>query len=124
MVEAKRLVRLKSTPEMREKIMRSIDWSRVDAMTEDEIEADLARDPDAALPLTEAEGKAIWLQGTRKRMGLSQTQFAERFHIPIGTLRDWEQARREPEGAAWAYLLVIAYETEAVVRALKDWPGP
>src|SRR3954447_26933065 len=124
MAEAKRLVRLKSAPETREKILRSIDWARVDATTEEEIEADLANDPDAASPLTEAEGKAIWLQGTRKRMGLSQPQFAERFHIPIGTLRDWEQARCEPDGAAWAYLLVIAHETEAAVRALRDWPGP
>ena len=116
-------VRMTWTPELEREVMASIDWDKVHAMTEEEIETAIADDPDAS-PLTETEGMALRLQAIRKRMGLSQSQFAERFHIPVATLRDWEQARREPEGAAWAYLLVIAYETEAVVRALKDWPGP
>jgi len=33
--------------------------------------------------------------------------FAVRFHIPIGTLRDWEQGRAEPDQAERAYLKVI-----------------
>jgi putative transcriptional regulator len=32
----------------------------------------------------------------RKRTGLSQSAFAERYHIPLATLRNWEQDRREP----------------------------
>ena len=54
----------------------------------------------------------------RHKLGLSQAVFAQRFRIPLGTLRDWEQHRREPDQAARAYLEVIAREPEAVGRAL------
>jgi putative transcriptional regulator len=49
---------------------------------------------------------------------MSQSEFAKTFHIPLGTLRDWEQHRREPDQAAQAYLNVIAREPDAVRRAL------
>jgi putative transcriptional regulator len=62
---------------------------------------------------------AIRLQIIRKRMNLSQTQFAEQFHIPVATLRDWEQARRQPDAAVWAFIQVIDHEPEAVLRALQ-----
>jgi putative transcriptional regulator len=115
----KKLIRMTVTPDMHDQIKRSIDWTRVDAMTEEEIERDLASDPDAASPLTEAEGQAIRVQIVRKSTGLSQPRFAERFRIPLGTLRDWEQARSAPDGAAIAYLRVIEREPNAVVRALE-----
>jgi putative transcriptional regulator len=54
----------------------------------------------------------------RRALGLSQDEFAARFHIPLGTLRDWEQGRKEPDAAARAFLVVIAREPEAVQRAL------
>ena len=50
---------------------------------------------------------------------LSQEEFAASFHIPIGTLRDWEQGQKEPDAAARAYLRVIAREPEVVRRALE-----
>ena len=54
----------------------------------------------------------------RQRLGMSQEEFAQRFRIPIGTLRDWEQHRAEPDQAAKAYLVVIERDHEAVERAL------
>src|SRR3984893_6639396 len=42
----------------------------------------------------------------RRALGLSQEDFAARYHIPLGTLRDWEQGRAEPDQAARAYLRV------------------
>jgi putative transcriptional regulator len=51
-------------------------------------------------------------------LGLSQAEFAERCQIPIGTLRDWEQRRSEPDQAAQASLKVIAKDAEFVRRAL------
>jgi putative transcriptional regulator len=54
----------------------------------------------------------------RWELGLSQSEFAEAFSIPLGTLRDWEQHRREPDAGSQAYLEVIAREPEAVRRAL------
>ena len=43
---------------------------------------------------------------------------AQAFRIPIGTLRDWEQHRAEPDACAKAYLAVIAAEPDVVRAAL------
>lgn len=55
----------------------------------------------------------------RRALKLSQQEFAAQFHIAIGTLRDWEQNRAEPDGAAKAYLKVIAREPDVVRRVLE-----
>jgi putative transcriptional regulator len=49
---------------------------------------------------------------------LSQEDFAAHHHIPIGTLRDWEQGRKEPDAAARAYPRVITREPDVVRMAL------
>ena len=54
----------------------------------------------------------------RRHLRLTQDEFSRRFGIPQGTLRDWEQGRRRPEGPARAFLLVIQHEPKAVERAL------
>ncbi len=111
-------VRTTVTPEMHQDIIRSVDWDRVSRMTDEAIAEDIARDPDA-MPFTDADGVALRVQLIRKRLSLSQAQFAAQFHIPLATLKDWEQGRRQPEAAAWAYLRVIEGEPAAVRRALK-----
>jgi putative transcriptional regulator len=55
----------------------------------------------------------------RRALGISQEDFAARYHIPIGTLRDWEQGRVAPDQAARAYLTVIARDPEGVRQALN-----
>ena len=50
---------------------------------------------------------------------MTQEAFAARYRIPVGTLRDWEQGRAEPDQAACAYLTVIAREPDVVLNALK-----
>ena len=55
----------------------------------------------------------------RFRLGLSQQEFAARYQIPIGTLRDWEQHRSEPDAPARAYLKVIAADPEWVAEKLE-----
>ena len=55
----------------------------------------------------------------RRALGLSQEELSARFHIPVGTLRDWEQGRKEPDAAAYAYLQVIGRNPSAVIEALK-----
>jgi len=54
----------------------------------------------------------------REALQLTQEEFSARYHIPIGTLRDWEQNRKPPDQAARAYLRVVAREPEMVRRAL------
>jgi len=58
------------------------------------------------------------VRSIRRRLKLTQDEFSRRFGIPQGTLRDWEQGRRRPEGPARAFLLVIQHEPKAVERAL------
>ena len=60
----------------------------------------------------------------RAKLGLSQSVFAAKFGIKEGTLQDWEQRRRKPEGAARVLLMVIAREPEAVRRALAPRRPP
>jgi putative transcriptional regulator len=59
----------------------------------------------------------------RERMRLSQPRFAAMLGISVGTLRNWEQGRRKPEGPARALLRVAAAHPEAVLDALSR-PGP
>jgi len=54
----------------------------------------------------------------RRALALTQEEFAARYHIPVGTLWDWEQGRSEPDQPTRAYLKVIAHEPAAVERAL------
>jgi len=60
------------------------------------------------------------VQKIRKSLKLSQAQFAAKFGLPPATVRDWEQNRRKPEGAARVLLQVIKKEPEAVSRALES----
>jgi len=90
-------------------------------MTEAEKHAAALSDPDAQ-PLTEERMKRMrrtpQARVIRRALGLSQEEFAMRFHIPLGTLRDWEQGRKEPDAAARAYLVVIGRIPAAVSEAL------
>jgi putative transcriptional regulator len=99
------------------------DWARVDAMTEEEIEANALADPDNP-PLT-AEQLARMQpvpnpKQIRQRLRMTQEQFAARFHLRVGTVRDWEQGLKEPDSAAKTLLRVIDKNPEAVIRALES----
>ncbi|MDA1276694.1 MAG: helix-turn-helix domain-containing protein [Verrucomicrobia bacterium] len=54
----------------------------------------------------------------RKKVAMSQSEFAEHFGVSVRTVQDWEQGRRVPGGASRAFLIVIDREPEAVHRAL------
>jgi len=58
------------------------------------------------------------VRALRERLGLSQEAFAERFHLSLRTVQDWEQRRRVPEGPARVLLQVIERDPKAVERAL------
>lgn len=55
----------------------------------------------------------------RRQLGLTQEQFSERYHIPLDTMRNWEQGRREPRGAARILLLVIQAHPDLVEHVLR-----
>lgn len=56
----------------------------------------------------------------RRALELTQEEFAARYHIPLGTLRDWEQGRSEPDQPTRAYLTLIARDPDYVNRALNE----
>jgi putative transcriptional regulator len=91
-------------------------------MTDEEVLAAALSDPDAQ-PLTGADMKRMkrtpQVKVIRRAFGMSQEEFAQAFRIPVGTLRDWEQGRVEPDHAARAYLKVIARNPKAVREALE-----
>ena len=79
-------------------------------------------DPDAQ-PLSAADLKRLrrtpQTKIIRRALGLTQEEFAARYRIPLGTLRDWEQGRATPDQPTQAYLTVIARSPEGVQQALE-----
>jgi putative transcriptional regulator len=96
-------------------------------MTDEEVYAAALSDPDAQ-PLTKKDFARMKhtprAKIIRRALRLTQEEFASRFHIPLGTLRDWEQGCCEPDQTAQTYLRVIANDPEAVERALQPKPIP
>jgi len=79
-----------------------------------------------AQPLSQADLKRMkrtpQAKIIRRTLELTQEEFAERYHIPLGTLRDWEQGRAEPDQPTRAYLTVIARDADRVNRILNSKP--
>ena len=98
------------------------DWQRLRAMSDAEVEAAASSDPDAQ-PLTGGQLARVRrvprVKTLRRALRLTQEEFAARYQIPLGTLRDWEQQRAEPDQPARAYLKAIAGDPEGVRRALQ-----
>ncbi len=62
--------------------------------------------------------RARLIRKTRTDLGLSQVEFARRFRVPVGTLRDWEQARATPPDFAIAYVRVIGQHPDMVAKVV------
>lgn len=90
--------------------------------SEADIETAAASDPDNP-PLTPESAAQLRpvprVKTLRRALGLTQEEFAARYHIPLGTLRDWEQGRSQPDQPARAFLAVIARAPEEVAELLK-----
>jgi putative transcriptional regulator len=101
------------------------DWARLDAMTDDEVVAAAASDTDAQ-PLTPGQlsrmRRVSRVKVLRQRLGMTQMQFADAFHLPITTLRDWEQHRSTPDAPARALLMAIERDPDVMRRLLADAP--
>jgi putative transcriptional regulator len=62
----------------------------------------------------------IDVKAIRAVTGKSQADFAASYHIPVGTIRDWEQARRQPDAPARALLSIIKADPAGVERMLAS----
>ena len=97
------------------------DWKRLAELSDEAAEAGARSDPenppldDTALSSMKRMPRVAVI---RRALHLTQQEFSARYRIPLGTLRDWEQGRSEPDQTSRAFLHVIAAEPEATARAL------
>ena len=63
--------------------------------------------------------KSVDVKAIRSQLGMTQVEFAQQFGFSLGTLRNWERGHRRPEGAARAFLTVIARQPDLVISALR-----
>jgi putative transcriptional regulator len=94
-----------------------VDLAKVDATTEEDIRRHMREesyDPDEAVH----DEDTISPSAIRKRLGMSQRQFAETIHVPVATLQNWEQGRTPMDPSARALMTILAREPEAALRAL------
>ncbi|MFM7524211.1 MAG: helix-turn-helix domain-containing protein [Betaproteobacteria bacterium] len=91
-----------------------IDHRRVDATTELEIAQQQAEDEAEAIL-----DAAKFARRVRRRLGFSQAEFAERIDVSLDTIRNWEQGKRYPTGAAKALLKILDKAPEAALAALN-----
>ncbi len=92
-----------------------VNTERVDNTTEEEIAQHAAEDEAEAL-----QEMAAYVQRIRHRLEMTQIQFAGEMGVSLDTLRNWEQGRRYPTGAAKALLRILDREPEAALSALRD----
>jgi len=74
---------------------------------------------DASLGPAEVMVPLIDVRSLRERLGTSQEAFAQRYFIPLRTLQDWEQHRREPSEAVRVFLFAISTDPKGVERILR-----
>ena len=92
-----------------------IDPARVDATTEAEVAAQEREDEDEDEAM---QDMARYARRVRRRLGLTQTELARRIDVPHETIRNWEQGKRRPTGAARALLWVLDKAPETALRVL------
>lgn len=92
------------------------------ALDADVVRAAAKKDPDAP-PLSKRQMDSMrrvpQVKVLRRALALTQEEFSQLYQIPIGTLRDWEQGRAEPDMPTRAYLKVIARDPDGVRKALQ-----
>ena len=98
------------------------DWVRIRAMSDQDRLAGALADPDAQ-PLSDAmlarATRANVVKALRARLHMTQAQFSKSYHLPLSTLRDWEQARTRPDAPARALLTAISNDPETMRRLVN-----
>lgn len=91
-----------------------VDRRKLDATTEAELAVQQAEDDAEAM-----QDAARFVRRVRRRLGLTQQEFARRIDVPLDTIRNWEQGKRHPTGAARALLKVLDRVPKAALSALN-----
>ncbi len=102
-----------------------VDWERVRRTTDEDINRMIESDPDTAPDMSVGRDwrrvitpRLPDVRAIRRRLGLSQAQFARRFGFSLRTIQEWEQGRAIPDGPARVLLRVIERSPKVVERAV------
>src|SRR5271167_977114 len=100
----------KPTGEAARIALAATDWTKVDAVTDEDIVRQIASNPDIA---PEIDVRAI-----RRAAGMTQAQFAAAYAFSLRTVQEWERGAKRPSGPARTLLRAIKGDPEGVRRAL------
>jgi len=102
-----------------------VDWARVKGATDDDIDKMIASDPDTAPNMARSRDwrrvltpRVPDVQAIRRKLHMSQSEFATRFGFSVRTVQEWEQGRALPDRPARILLRVIEKSPKTVERAV------
>jgi putative transcriptional regulator len=108
----------------RHQVFGATNWERLAKMTEEEIEANALSDPDNP-PMTDEELARMMRvpqpKAIRERMGLSQHEFARRFHLSPQDVQKWEEGWPWPSWNDMLLLRIIDTHPEAVLDSFRQY---
>ena len=117
----------RSLSEIRKRGGGRVDWARVDATTEEDIQKMIESDPDTAPNMGVGRDwrrvitpRVPNVGLLRRKLGLSQSEFASKFGFSVRTVQEWEQGRALPDRPARILLRVIEKSPKTVERAVAD----
>lgn len=94
--------------------LAAVDWTKIDAMTGQDIARQIAANPDAAPDMApEVDVRAI-----RRATGMTQAEFALAYEFSIRTIQEWERGAKRPSGPARTLLRAIRNDPDGLRRAL------
>lgn len=99
------------------------DWARIEAMTDEEIQANAESDPDSFISTDEQLERGVLgreIRLLRQGLSLTQEQFADRFGISFETVHNWERGRRWPDDTSRTLLRIIVTHPDLVARVVQD----
>jgi len=85
----------------------------LDATTEQDLAVQQEIDDAEAM-----QDAAKYARQVRRRLGLTQAEFARRIEVPLDTVRNWEQGKRRPTGAAKSLPKILDKAPESALAAL------
>lgn len=94
--------------------LAATDWSKIDAMTDEDIARQIASSPDAAPDMA----PQIDVRAIRRVAGMTQAQFAAAYEFSIRTVQEWERGAKKPSGPARTLLRAIKADPEGLRKAL------
>lgn len=97
------------------------DWTKIAALTPEQIHAAALSDPDAQPLPRDGRGliKLVNVKKLRESLGMTQESFADTYDIPVDTLREWEQRSKNPDARLRDYLRLIAQSPNAMAELVK-----